>query len=209
MFFIAWLIWAWTGPAQNDPAAEKYLDEVSRKFQTYKNVKIEFDYELYNPEAQVKQNTNGRVYVQGNRFRAEYMGIIDIFDGHKRYIIVPENKEVNVGSLQNEDGELSPAEIFDFYKKGYRYKMDIKQPVQGRMIQYIRLFPIDPESDISYILLGIDNKTKNIYKVIIVQKDKTRITIYIRKFSVNQPLNDKIFTFDREKYKDYYLNELD
>ncbi len=193
--------------AQNDPKARELLEEVTRKFESYENVTVDFVYELYNPEAGVKQETNGKVYFKNNKYHAEYMGIIDIFDGKKRYVIVPENQEVNVMTV-NEEEEVTPASMFDFYKKGYRFKMDIKQPAGGRTVQYIKLFPIN-DNEVDYVLIGIDIKTKNIYKIIIVQKNKTRITIRIRKFTTNVPLSDRLFVFDRTKYADYFINDLD
>ncbi len=195
-------------PKQNDPSAEKLLREVMDKFNSYKNVYVEFEYELYNPETQVRQNTNGRVKIQGNKYRAEYMGMIDIFDGQKRYLIIPENKEINIFTPES-DEEITPASLFKFFKKGYRYKMDILQNVNGRKIRYIKLFPINDENEVDYVLLGIDEKTKNIYKAIIIQKDKTRITIYIKKFKPNQPMGPKNFVFDKSVYPGYMINDLD
>jgi len=193
--------------AQNDPEAEKLLNEVYDKFKSYENAQIEFVYQLYNPQAGIKQETNGNVTVSGNRYRAEYMGVIDIFDGNKRYVIVPENEEVNVMSPA-EDEEITPAKLFEFYKKGYRIKKDISQKVAGRLIRYVKLYPIQ-DNDVDYVLVGIDEKTKHIYQVIVVQKNKTRITIKVRKISVNRPVNDKLFEFDKNKYGNYYINELD
>jgi len=197
----------WMHAQQSDPEAEKLLDEVYNKFQQYDNVRIDFIYQLYNPEAAVKQETNGKVILSGNKYRAEYMGVIDIFDGEKRYVIVPENEEVNIMAPDDPD-EITPARLFDFYKKGYRAQKDITQKVAGRVIKYVRLFPIN-DSDIDYVLIGIDEKTKHIYQVIIVQKNKTRITLKIRKISVNEPVNEKLFTFDKSKYPGYYINELE
>jgi len=193
--------------AQSDPEAERLLQEVSDKINHYENVKIDFVYQLYNPKAGVKEETNGQVTLKGNKYYAEYMGVIDIFDGQKRYIIIPENEEVNVMSPENVD-EITPARLFDFYKKGYRATKDITQKVMGRVIKYVKLYPIK-DNGIDYVLVGVDIKTKHIYQVIIVQKNKTRITLKIRKISVNQPLNDKLFQFDRTKYSNYFINELD
>lgn len=197
--------------AQNDPRAEQLLDKVASKFKNYKSVYAEFSYELYNPDAMVKQETNGRVTIAGNKYRAEYMGVTDIFDGHKRYVIIPETKEVNIttpAADNKELPELTPATLFSFFKKGYMMKWDIKQNAGGRIIQYVKLLPIK-ENDIKYVLLGIDTKTYNIYKAIIIQKNGTRITINIRKFKTNVPVNDQMFTFDKDKYADYFINELD
>ncbi len=195
---------------QNDPKAEQLLDKVARKFASYRSVAVEFTYELYNSDAQVRQETNGRVTIAGNKYRAEYMGITDIYDGQKRYVIVPETQEVNVSTPKaGGEAELTPATLFSFFKKGYRMKWDIRQPVQGRWIQYVKLIPVKEDDNVKYVLLGIDTKTDNIYKAIIRQNDGTVITILIRKFDVNVPVSDGMFRFDRSKYQDYYFNDLD
>ena len=56
--------------------------------------------------------------------------------------------------------------MLTFYKEGHTYQWDILQNVQGRKIQYVKLIPIDTNSQIKSILLGIDAETKHIYKLI-------------------------------------------
>ena len=195
---------------QNDPKAEALLNKVAKKFASYRSVAVEFTYELYNAEAQVRQETNGRVTISGNKYHAEYMGVTDIYDGQKRYVIVPETQEVNISTPKaNGEAELTPATLFNFFKKGYEMKWDIKQPVQGRWIQYVKLIPVKEDDNVKYVLLGIDTKTYNIYKAIIRQNDGTVITILIRKFNINVPVPDAMFRFDKSKYQDYYINDLD
>ncbi|MBT8305674.1 MAG: outer-membrane lipoprotein carrier protein LolA, partial [Maribacter sp.] len=87
------------------------------------------------------------------------------------------------------------------------YNWDILQNVQGRKIQFIKLIPIDTNTEIKSILLGIDAETKHIYKVIETGKNGTTTTITVNSFKTNQPLSKTLFTFDENKYKDegYYI----
>ena len=194
--------------AQNDPVAEKILNKVSEKLNSYKNIYAEFKYSLTNKKAGVKQETKGKITIQGDKFYANYMGIDDIYDGQKRYQVIHENEEVNI-SKHKDDDEFTPNKIFTFYKKGYRQKMDIKQKNKGRTIQYIKLIPKDSNSPEDYILLGIDTKTYNIHNAIIMEKNGSVINLDITKFQTNQVLPEKLFRFDKSKYPDYYINELD
>ncbi len=194
--------------AQNDPAAVKLLDKVSKKLNSYQNIYAEFKYALNNKNAGVKQETKGKITIQGDKFYANYMGIDDIYDGQKRYQIIHENEEINISS-HKEDDEFTPNKIFSFYKKGYRQLMDIKQNIKGRIIQYVKLIPKDSNSPEKYILLGIDLKTSNIHNAIIVEKNGSVINLDITKFQTNQVLPAKLFQFDPKKYPDYYINELD
>ena len=194
--------------AQNDPAAEKLLEKVTKQLNSYKNIYAEFKYSLTNKKAGVSQQTKGNVTIEGNKFHASYMGIEDIFDGQKRYQIIHENEEINVTSHKDED-EFTPNKIFSFYKKGYTKKMDIKQNVKGHIIQYVKLIPKNTNSPEKYILLGIDMKTLNIHNAIIIEKNGSVINLDITRFQTNKVLPAKLFQFDKNKYPDYYLNDLD
>ncbi len=201
------LVYGWSITGQNDPQAENLLKQVEQKFNSYKNVTVDFSYKLHNPEAQIDEETNGKLIIQGNKYRGEYMGMIDLFDGKKRYLIVPELKEINIMSVSDEE-EITPAKMFNFFREGYRFQMDIKQKLNGRLIQYVKLLPLK-DNEIDYVYVGIDRKTKTIYRIIIVHKNKTRITLQVRKITPDKPMNDRIFQFDASKYPDYQINDLD
>jgi len=194
--------------AQDDSAANKLLNQVSQQLHSYKNIYAEFKYSLNNKKAGVKQDTKGNITIEGNKFHANYMGIDDIFDGQKRYQIVHENEEINVSNHKDED-EFTPNQIFNFYEKGYIKKMDIKQNIKGRPIQYVKLIPKNTNSPEKYILLGIDTKTHNIHNAIIIEKNDSVINLDITRFQTNKVLPAKLFQFNKNKYPDYYLNDLD
>ena len=125
-------------------------------------------------------------------------------------LISPEDEEVTI-SKQNttEENTITPSQLLTFYEEGYNYKMDIIQNVRGRKIQYIKLNPIDSNSEISYVLLGIDTNTKHVYNLIEIGSNGTKTTLTINAFKINQPLSETLFTFDAAKYSDYYINNLD
>ena len=97
--------------------------------------------------------------------------------------------------------------MLTFFQEGYTYIWDKKLPIKGRSIQYIKLIPIDSQSEVKYILLGIDANTKNIYNSITTEKNGTVTTITVNSFKTNQPISESLFIFDRKKYNDYYFNE--
>jgi hypothetical protein len=97
--------------------------------------------------------------------------------------------------------------MLTFYREGHNYAWDILQNVQGRKIQYVKLTPIDSNSEVKSILLGIDVETKHIYKLIETGKNGTKTTITVNSFKTNQPLSKTLFTFDEKKYQEegYYI----
>lgn len=198
-----------TAFAQETVKAKKILDEVSEKMNSYKTLYIEFKNSLDNAEEKMHQETKGNASLQGELYAVNFMGTTQIFDGKKIITIMPEDEEVNI-SDPNEEDDITPAKLFSFYKEGYNYTWDKLQNINGRKIQYVKLMPIDSKSELKYVLLGIDNKTKNIYKVIQAVKNGTNISITITKFKTNMELPLKMFKFNRKKYEDdgYLINDI-
>ncbi|WP_281846802.1 LolA family protein [Olleya namhaensis] len=193
-----------------DNDAKKLLNEVSAKAKGYDNIAIDFKYVLENSEENIKQETKGDVVMQGENYRLNILGITRIFDGTTIYSISPEDEEVTVSKGSDQDeSTITPSKMLSFYKEGFTYKMDIIQDVSGRKIQYVKLIPIDSNSEIKYVLLGVDTKTKHIYRLIEVGKNGTKTTLTVNSFKTNEPLSKSLFTFDKTKYKDYYINKLD
>ncbi|WP_282069967.1 LolA family protein [Olleya namhaensis] len=193
-----------------DNDAKKLLNEVSTKAKGYDNIAIDFKYVLENSEENIKQETKGDVVMQGENYRLNILGITRIFDGTTIYSISPEDEEVTVSKGSDQDeSTITPSKMLSFYKEGFTYKMDIIQDVSGRKIQYVKLIPIDSNSEIKYVLLGVDTKTKHIYRLIEVGKNGTKTTLTVNSFKTNEPLSKSLFTFDETKYKDYYINKLD
>ena len=133
-----------------------------------------------------------------------------MYDGKKLYTIVPEDEEITI-STQNpgDDDAITPSKMLTFFNEGYTYKWDIEQNVSGRKIQYVKLVPMDSNSELKSALLGIDAQTKHIYRLIMTQNNGSKITITVNTFKTDQPLPGNLFTFDASKYSDYYINELD
>ena len=194
--------------AQND--AKKLLDEVSTKVKSYDNISIDFKYVLVNLEEDINQETRGNVILQGDKYLLNILGITRIFDGKTLYSISPEDEEVTISSENSQDeNTITPSKMLSFYENGYNYKMDIIQNVNGRKIQYVKLTPIDSNTEINHVLLGIDINTKHIYNLIEVGSNKTKTTLTVNSFKTNEPLSKTLFTFDKVKYKDYYINKID
>ena len=195
--------------AQN---TQSLLSEVSNKVKSYENIQIDFKYSLENTRENVKQDTRANITLKGDNYVLNMLGVTRIFDGKTIYTIVPEDEEVTISDYsKEEDKSISVSEMLTFYKKGYNYKMDIQQNIRGRKIQFVKLIPIDSNTEIKNILLGIDMQTKHIYKLIQVDSSGTSYTITVNSFKTNQPISQNLFIFDEEKYinQGYYINKLE
>ena len=194
--------------SQSDAKAKALLDEVYQKVNSYDNIYVDFKFNLENTQENIKQETRGNVTLQKNKYVFNYLGATQMYDGKKIYTIVPENEEVTIEDKdENEEGAITPSKMLTFYKEGYKYKMDIVQDIKGRKIQYVELNPIDSNSEIKKVLLGVDVQTKHIYNLIQIGDNGTKTTITVNSFKTNQPISKTLFNFDAKKYEEdgYYI----
>lgn len=187
--------------AQNSDKAKKLLDEVSSKIKGYNNISLDFTYQNGSQEGK------GKATIQGEKYTVDFMGITQIFDGNKIYIINPNDEEVTVAS-NSEDQGISIAGLLTFYQNGYTYIWDKTQNMGGKTIQYIKLIPTN-NRDVKEIYLGIDTQTKHIYNRTDVFKNGSKVIITVNSFKTNQALSKNHFTFTKSKYPNYYINNLD
>lgn len=207
---ITFILLASNSYSQDSNKAKALLNEVTAKVKSYENISIDFKYSLQNSSENINQVTRGDVTIEGDKYVLNVLGITRIFDGKTLYSINPEDEEVTISTDNTEDeNTVSPSKMLSFYEEGYTYAMDIIQDVNGRKIQYVKLNPIDTHSEIKQVLLGIDAKTKHIYNLIEIGKNDTKTTLTVNSFKTNQPISKSLFKFDKSKYKNYYINNLD
>jgi outer membrane lipoprotein-sorting protein len=191
--------------------AKAYLEEVAETAKSYDNIYIEFEYKLDNTAADIHQETTGSATLQQDLYRFNYMGVDRFFDGSKIYTILHEDEEVVITNptINEEEAIITPSNILTFYEKGFTYKMDIVQNMKSKKIQFVKLTPIDSNTELKYVHIGVDSNTNHIYKVIQTGLDDTVTTITVSKIETNQTLSQQLFTFDKNKFEadGYYISE--
>ncbi len=195
--------------AQSEEEAGKWLDDASSTMSGYETISMDFDYVLDNQAEDVSQELSGTLLLKGDKYVVNLFGSTQIFDGSKTYTIIPENEEVNISDADVDDeNTFTPSKFYSFYESGYTYAMDEVADRDGKKIQYIRLTPIDSESEVSSILVGIEVSTKHIYQVIEIGNNATKTTLTARNMRTNEDIGDSAFTFDEKKYTDmnYLIN---
>lgn len=210
LFLLVIVLVSFSTYAQEAEKAKALLNEVNAKVKGYNNISIDFKYVLKNTSENINQETRGDVVIEGDKYLLNILGVTRIYDGKTLYTVNPEDEEVTISKNNTEDeNTITPSKMLSFYKEGYTYGMDIVQNINGRKIQYVKLTPIDNNSEIKQVLLGIDAQTKHIYNLIEVGKNGTQTTLTVNSFKTNEPISKTLFTFDTNKYKGYYINKLD
>jgi hypothetical protein len=192
--------------AQSAEKAKSLLDEVSAKMGAYENMYIGFSQTLSNEEAGIKEGDeppiNGEINLKGEKYRLNYLGNHFIYDGAKLYVINHDEKEISISDsdLSDDDGFIYPSKLLTFYKEGYNLEMGKLQNIKGKKIQFVTLNPIDSNSEIIMVELGIDVKTKHIYKLIQTGINTSKTMFTINEFKKNEDLSENFFSLNETKY---------
>lgn len=193
--------------SQQKDEARFLLDQVSTTMKSYNNMILDFSTSLINEEAGINEDdelpSRGSITLQGEKYKLNYLGNSFIFNGIKLYVINHDEKEVMINDEDLEDdGVIYPSKLLTFYKEGYNYEMSVIKKINGREIQFIILTPIDTNSEIVKVNLGIDLKTNHIYKLIQFGDNGTKTTLTIDQFKSNQNISDELFQFDQNSYEE-------
>lgn len=194
--------------AQGTAQAENLLRQLSNQIKSQKNIRLNFSYVLENKKEKIKQESEGDVTLEGERYKLNFLEGILLFDGNKLYTIVPENEEITISlSEDEEDLAFNPSKLLSFYEEGYAYEWDIAQRVMGRNIQFIKLYPAEDNEDLKYLLLGIDTDKMQMYRLIEIGNNGTTTTLTIKSQENNISLPQDYFEFNAKAYPNYYINE--
>lgn len=192
--------------SQNDIKAKKLLDKVSSNIDKAKNYSIDFSYESNH---NISEKTKGNILISQGNYVLDFLGVKQICDSNFIYTIVSENKEVMISEISEEKGEIiNPLNLLEFYRDGYIVKIDESKNESNFLIQYVKLIPIDNSSDISHLLLGINTENNNIFKIIEIGKNKSNTIIRIDNITYNSKLSDDIFVFNKNDYKEFYIEKI-
>ena len=195
--------------AQNDSKAENLLNKVSEKIDNAKSYQIDFTYTLENTLDGINQDLKGTIIIENDNYLLNFMGINQICDSEYIYTIVEENEEVLISSIGNEDEQtIKPSQLLKFYRNGYLLLWDKIEISYEERIQFLKLIPIDSYSETSYLLLGINVSENNISKLIEIGKNKTKTILKVDSIIYNPEIKDNIFVFNKNEYKNYYIENL-
>lgn len=189
-----------------DAKAKTLLDAVSNQYKAKNNVYFKFVYGTGNGK-KVTRTEPGIFYSAKDKYKLKIMGTEQIFDGNKIYNISAEDQEVTVAKPTGSEQMFSPLNYIEEYKKGYNVKYMGKLTVNGVKSDYIKLTPTT-NNGIKEVNLFINDAKKQIVKLEQFSSDNSVSVIAISDYKENQAINNAMFTFDKNQYKNYIVTEL-
>ena len=192
--------------SQNDSRAISLLNKVSEKIDSSVSFKISFTYTLENINEGINQNSDGSIIIKEDNYLLDFMGIKQLSDANKIYSIVPENEEIIISNIEDDDNNtIKPSKLLVFYRDGYLILWDKKEIIDDNVIQFVKLIPIDSVSDIDYLLLGVNTTTNDIKKLIEIGKNQTKTILSVKSIEYDILIENDLFVFNKDNYPTYYI----
>ena len=202
-----------TSSTDSDPEAKALLDKIKKQYQSYKSLEAVFTLDIEIPE-QPKEVQKGTISQQGNKYNLQLGSQSVISDGKAIWLIMENNKEVQINDIP-EEGEdnsiLSPQSLFTFYEKGdfvYIMANEFHDKATGKNVQQIEFKPLDKDSEYIKLRLTVEKGTGVVQNIKAFSRDGSRFTFTLDKISPNKTFAASHFSFDKEKYKGYYIEDL-
>ena len=189
-----------------DAKAKTLLDAVANNYKSKNNVYFKFVYGTGEGK-NVTKTEPGIFYSSKDLYKLKIMGTEQIYDGNKIYNISTEDQEVTVAKPTGKEQMFSPLTYIEEYKKGYNVKYVGKVTVNGVKSDYIKLTPTT-KNGIKEVNLFINDAKKQLVKLEQFSTDNSVSVIAISNYKENQTLNNDIFSFDKNQYKNYIVTEL-
>ena len=187
-----------------DVKSQAILDKLSLKIKSYKSFYVEFTAVIKNTTSGQNDNENGKGWVKGDKYLANYGDNTIISNGIKTWSITKDDKSVYEADNDDSDESLNPKKIMTLWENGFKNKYEKESKLNTEIVHVINLYPKDvTKSDYHTIILYI-SKTKNELKRAVMKlKDGTTMTYSIVKLTANPVIDDAKFLFDKKKYPDY------
>jgi outer membrane lipoprotein carrier protein len=183
--------------AQYDPEAKTVLDAMSTKYKKIGAFSASFSQKIENKMASVDEEITGKITVKGNKYKLEVIENEIFNNGKEVWVYSPELKEVTVSTYSPEEEEITPGNVYDIYKKGFKYAL-ISTLANGDRI--IELDPVSRDKTYHKIRLNIDNQN-SLNTFTVFEKSGNQYVYSVKDFKAISSLQDSFFTFDPAKYK--------
>ena len=183
-----------------DNKAKGILDAVSANYKSKNTLFFKFSYGT--GSGKISKNQTGSFYASKDKYKLKIMGNEQIFDGNKTYSINEDEQEITIAK-QNSKETLSPINYIDSYKKGY----NIHYIGKNKNLDIIKLTPTK-NNGIKEVFLYVNTSKNNVEKIEQYSTDKQITTITITEYKENPKVDSKIFTFNKNLYKNYLITEL-
>ena len=192
---------------QDDPRAQKVIDEMTAKFKTYPSASIYFSATVTSSQENTEEKQEGKIWVKNNRYKLEAKDYIIYFDGSKIYQYLPGVKEVNISKPELDDNKegfqlLNPQTWFNISSKSFKTNLVKEVTQNNRAVYEIDLYPVHlKEAKYSRIRVMVEKSTLQLVYLKVFKKDGINYELSFKPYNINKnALPDSFFVFNKTEH---------
>lgn len=178
-----------------DQKAKTILDQLSNKTKSYTSIEAKFTNTFYSTVTDINESQSGTLYLKDDAYRLEMEAQTIICDGETNWIYLPDDEEVNITEIDDEENELNPSKIFTIYENGYKYKF-VREDGKN---YHIDLFP-EESGPFTKVELFINKSKMQISSFTMIDKQGSHFKYVIDSFVTNKEMNNDFFVFKTSDY---------
>jgi len=197
-----------TNAQSKDKQATDILDEVTAKTKAYESIKMDFTYQMENPEANINETTSGSALVSGDKYRLDIAGQLVISDGTTLWTVIKDAEEVQVNEVNDNNEAFSPTKMLTDYSKNYKSKLISKtQAVNGVEVYILELTP-NKKENFKNVNLYVRRSEMQPYRIEIYDYNGSVYTYTLTSFKPNVAVKAGDFSFVESQYPDYEIIDM-
>jgi len=185
--------------------ANSILKELTEKTKTYSEIEIDFTYSMQNKENGIDESQNGKLCLEGDKYRIELAGQIVISDGETIWTILPDAEEVTVNSVEEDDDLSNPKALLGGYYENFRCRLNSKESKNE-----VYVIEMSPKEDKTFFqaTLFIEKDNLKIKKMEVFDKNGSVYTYIINSFITDKKFPESIINFVPADYSDYEIIDM-
>ncbi|MDQ7041769.1 MAG: outer membrane lipoprotein carrier protein LolA [Rhodothermus sp.] len=194
----AWL-WVcfsfWSSLAQAQDTAHQLMEQLRTRYQQIEALQASFVQLLQAPYAKQPDTLQGRIWLQGDRYRIETPQQTIVTDGHTIWVYLHDTRQVLINDYVPDETAFSLNEFLLHYRK--RYEVSGGQTIQQADATYYRLHlqPLRPDVPFQEVVLWVRTQDLLVTRVEVRDVNDTRMTFVLSNLVVNPTLSADMFTF--------------
>mgnify|MGYP000225449716 CR=1 FL=1 len=197
--------------AQQDPAAEQYLQAVSDQFRMDEGYMIRMDYIREDQMRDTYAEGEGTIWMKGVKYKVILDEYIVYYDGQKLYSQNTEAGEVYVSTPDPDDPgyfQAVPIRIIKSYQSDFKYQYMGRNAFMGKDRIEVRLYPKAPSGPYSMLSLFLNPNTLKLEGTLLKHKEGIQYTMILSEVEGGHAFPDEMFAFDPEAYPGTEVIEL-
>jgi len=188
-----------------DPAAEPYLNSLSKLFDPRNAFLVKFKYEVESKTEGSKLTDNGSVIIKGQKYKLSLEESEMFFNGEKLWVYNKTSEEVYLSIPKGENMDqmiLDPFRLLSKYKEFYKYRLKDDLLIKEKLYVHLELYPANRETSYSVLRIYINKKNNQLYSLELQQKNGVYYRIYVNEIQNNVKADDLEFSWNKSLHPD-------